>query len=102
MVAITAAAGGTIPSGITTAEELLVWVASLLEATAPQAAIVETPGVTQRRVQNGTFYAEQGETVFMARITVPLKSDYASASRRWWKHANEISTVAVPSAFTTN
>lgn len=100
---MTAFLPANIPSAIATLEELAVWVSLALGTVNPNAVLLETQTTSENRVQVSHFNSFAKTRECQIRLTVPMDPSYDSdRSQKLWMFAQEISTTALPAAFTVN
>jgi len=95
--------GTDIPSAIVTVEQLHLWSALVLEACNPKTITIELYNGDPEFVMNimKLKTPNYGDRL-ITRGSLPLLADYGSVSRKPWLHIDQISNIAIPTAFKSN
>lgn len=100
---MTAATSASIPSGITTLEEIFVWTAMALTQVNPTLKILESENVNEFAAVTQVFKSGDGSERILVRATIPLDPAYRTdRTVKFWIHAQELSNTALPAAYTSN
>lgn len=89
-----------IPLTINTVEKLHAWAATLLDVMNPTLRILEDENISEKATQLVTKPTPSSGTVFIARITLPVVTNYGSSTDPFWQNVNELSNTAIPAAWT--
>lgn len=102
MVALNLATG--LPSNINTVERLHAWSTSVLQELNPTLVRLEIANQLPELVaQRLIFPAADGNTVMVARLSLPVDPSYGSDNtKKLWMFVNEITNQALPDRFKSN
>lgn len=100
MTVITSA---SIPSSASASlEKLAAWAMLALSRCNPDLDVLEVDGSATRAVDLGIIVDSTGTPRLVGRISLALAADYAeNASTKLWAKAQDLSSVALPSGFTS-
>lgn len=104
---MTAFAAADIPASVDTVEKLAVWVGNLLNYLNPAVSTIEgTSEADLESVRAAQFFpylikqsATEQNWQIVTRQSIMINSDWQTGENKIWTYANEISSVAIPSAF---
>jgi hypothetical protein len=92
-----------IPPGITTYEQLAIWVISALNNANAAVTAVEGQGYSEQAAQAGIFFVPaSGKTRFLGRVSLEMDPNYLAGGQKPWKFGLDLSTTAINAAFKTN
>ena len=93
-----------IPTNINTLEKLAAWTGLALERVNPTLKLLESPDAEPQRVAQAVLIrADDATHRMIIRVSIPIADDYASNSTvKFWQNANELSNVALPTAYKAN
>jgi hypothetical protein len=92
-----------IPSNITTAEQLAVWIGDVLGNLNSNVTVVEGENYSQRAAQTATFYiASTDSTRHVARQSIAMSPEYLVGGGKRWQYAQELSTKVLTAAMKAN
>lgn len=96
--------GTDIPTDINTLEKLAAWVGLALERCNPAGKILEAPNAEPQRVAEAVLIrADDSSHRLVIRISIPINSNYPeNSSVKFWQHALEIDSTALPTAYKAN
>ncbi|MGB9774559.1 MAG: glucose-6-phosphate dehydrogenase [Bacteroidota bacterium] len=92
-----------IPSNINTLERLHIWSGYALAFVNPSLGVLETPERAEKVAQAAIFQAADNTYRVLLRACLPVDQSFMNdSSKKMWMFGQEVSNVALPTAFTTN
>lgn len=100
---MTTITSSNIPTSASSSLETLAsWVLLALARCNPDLDVLEEEGATTRAIQVGLIIDDTGVPRLVGRISLPLSADYAeNSATKLWAKTQQISSVTLPTAFTS-
>jgi len=92
-----------IPSQIDTLEKLAAWVSLTLANINSAQTAIEGQGYTERVSQANIYYIQaDAKYRIITRQSIVMSANYLAGGTKLWQHAQELSTTAIPTLFSSN